>query len=54
MSSRAAFRTSVAAFKHIRVWERLSSPRSMLRYVILLNIHEGIGFRVWLCMTVVL
>ena len=42
--------------------ERLSSPRSMLRYIILLNIHKGIGrkFRVawllyfdlnyWLCL----
>ena len=26
-------------------WERLSSPRFMLRYVILLNIHEGIGYK---------
>ena len=26
---------------HYGKWERLSSPRSMLRYVILLNIHDG-------------
>ena len=34
-------------------WERLSSPRSMLRYVILLNIHKGIGckFGVACCCT---
>ena len=32
--------------------ERLSSPQSMLRYVILLN--EGMGLQVWRCMTVVL
>ena len=25
--------------------ERLSSPRSMLPYIILLNIHKGIGFK---------
>ena len=26
-------------------WERVSSPRSMLRYVILLTIHKGIGYK---------
>ena len=26
---------------NVRIGERLSSPRSMLRYVILLNIHDG-------------
>ena len=26
---------------HVAVGERLSSPRSMLRYVILLSIHKG-------------
>ena len=29
----------------MRKRERLSSPRSMLRYVILLNIHKGIGYK---------
>ena len=27
-----------------RTWERLSSPRSMLPYVILLNIHKNKGY----------
>ena len=31
----------VASPKPIVIRERLSSPRSMLRYVILLNIHKG-------------
>ena len=30
-------------------WERLSSPRSMLRYVILLNIDKVIGLQVRRC-----
>ena len=29
--------------------ERLSSPQSMLGYVILLNIHKGIGLQVRRC-----
>ena len=35
----------VTARLPLREWERLSSPRSMLGYVILLNIHKGIGYK---------
>ena len=39
------FRYGSPTTEHVRVRERLSSPRSMLRYVILLNIHKGIGYK---------